>query len=573
MGSPATHAYGTPAHGNRAATRAALDVMLTDAAIGPSVAGRFLRPGTAGRVAAGLIRRPHRVARRVGGLGAELGRVALGSSEVAPARGDRRFGDPAWQQNRLFHALMQGYLATGGTVGGLIDEADLDWRSEQQAHFMFGNVMDAIAPTNFPLTNPQVLKETIDRGGENLLRGARRFLRDASRRRLPAMVDTSRFSVGGNLAVTEGSVVMHDEVFELIQYKPRAARVYERPLVIVPPTINKYYALDLAPGRSIVEYLLQMGHQVFVMSWRNPDVEQSHFDLDTYAQAVLDARSAAAQITRAAEVNLMAACSGGIITAGTLGHLAQEGRLGEVSSLTLLVCALDNAQAGTAGAFATREVAAAAVAESARRGYLDGGALANVFAWLRPNDLVWNYLVNNYLLGKEPPAFDILYWNQDTVRLSAGLHRDFVEMALENSLTRPGGMNVLGSGVDLAEVTVDNYIVAGSKDHIVPWRNTYRSTQLLGGDSRFVLSTSGHIQALINPPDPESRASYRVADSNPADAADWESHAATMKGSWWPDYAEWLATRSGELRAAPRSLGNRGHRAVAKAPGTYVMAS
>ena len=573
MSSPATAAQQAPARGSRAATRAALDVMLTDAAVGPSVAGRFLRPGTAGRVAAGLIRRPDRVARRVGGLGAELGRVALGSSEIGPERSDRRFADPAWGQNRAFRALMQGYLAMGGTISGLIDDADLDWRSEQQAHFMFGNVMDAIAPTNFPLTNPQVLKETIDRGGENLVKGGRRFLRDVSQRRLPAMVDTSRFTVGGNLAITEGSAVMHDEAFELIQYKPQAARVYERPLVIVPPTINKYYALDLAPGRSIVEYLLQMGHQVFMISWRNPDTGQSHFDLDTYAQAVLDARAVAAKITRSDEVNLMAACSGGIITSATLGHLAAEGRLGEVSSLTLLVCALDNAQAGTAGAFATREIAAAAVAESARRGYLDGAALANVFAWLRPNDLVWNYLVNNYLLGKEPPAFDILYWNQDTVRLSAGLHRDFVEMALENSLTHPGRMKVLGSGVDLAKVTLDNYIVSGSRDHIVPWRNTYRSTQLLGGDSRFVLSTSGHIQALINPPSPESRSSYRVADSNPADAADWESRAATMKGSWWPDHAEWLAGRSGELVAAPKSLGSRAHRALAKAPGTYVMAS
>jgi polyhydroxyalkanoate synthase len=573
MGSAATAAEEKTTPGTRAATRAALDVMLTDAAVGPGVAGRFLRPGTAGRIAAGLIRHPERVARRVGGLGAELGRVALGTCEIEPAKGDRRFGDPAWQQNRLFHALMQGYLAAGGTVDGLIEDAALDWRAEQQAHFMLGNVLDAVAPTNFPLTNPQVIKETVDRGGANLVKGGRRFLRDASKRRLPAMVDASRFSVGGNLAVTEGSVVAHDEVFELIQYKPATARVYERPLLIVPPTINKYYALDLAPGRSIVEYLLAQGHQVFMVSWRNPDVEQSYFDFDTYAHAVLDARSTAAQITGAEEVNLMAACSGGIITAGTLGHLAQEGKLGEVSSLTLLVCALDNAQAGTAGAFATREVAAAAVAESARRGYLDGGALANVFAWLRPNDLVWNYLVNNYLLGKEPPAFDILYWNQDTVRLSAGLHRDFVTMALENSMTRPGGMRVLGSGVDLAKVTVDNYIVAGSKDHIVPWRNTYRTTQLLGGSSRFVLSTSGHIQALINPPAAESRSSYRVADSYPESTEDWEQGAAAMQGSWWPDHAEWLASRSGELTAAPRSLGSRSHRAVAKAPGTYVMAS
>jgi polyhydroxyalkanoate synthase len=269
----------------------------------------------------------------------------------------------------------------------------------------------------------------------------------------------------------------------------------------------------------------------------------------------------------------MAACSGGIITAGALGHLADEGQLGHVSSLTLMVCALDNASSNTAEALASKPVAAAAVAESARRGYLDGEALANVFAWLRPNDLIWNYVINNYLLGKEPPAFDILYWNQDTVRMAAGQHRDFVNMALDNALARPGGMRVLGTDVDLGEVELDSYIVAGSNDHIVDWRNAYRSTQLLGGDSRFVLSTSGHIQALINPPSADSRSSYRVAPGNPPDVADWEAAALTHRGSWWPDYIAWLGTRSGELVPAPKKLGSRLHKAMAKAPGTYVMAA
>jgi polyhydroxyalkanoate synthase len=559
--------------GTRAATRAALDVMLTDAAVSPGVAGRFVRPTAAGKLAAGLTQHPRRVAGRLAGLGTELARVASGRSQVSPSKGDRRFGDAAWQGNALFRALMQSYLALGDTVDGLIGDAELDWRSEHQARFMVENLLDALAPTNFPATNPQVLKETIDRGGGNLVKGGQRLARDVVKRRLPAMVDTSRFSVGGNLALSEGSVVLHDEVFELIQYRPRTNEVYEKPLLIVPPTINKYYVLDLAPGRSLVEHLLDQGHQVFVMSWRNPDTAHAHFDFDTYAQSVLDARSAVADICKQGSVNLMAACSGGIITAGALGHLAEEGDLGDASSLTLLVCALDNEQAGTTGALATREVAAAAVAESARRGYLDGGALANVFAWLRPNDLIWNYLVNNYLLGKEPPAFDILYWNQDAVRLAAGLHRDFVRLALENALTRPGAFRVLGSDVDLGQVDVDSYIVAGSADHIVPWKNTYSSTQLLGGESRFVLSTSGHIQALINPPAPDSRSSFRVAEENPSDVADWEARAVMRRGSWWPDYVEWLGARSGASVAAPKALGNKAHKPVAKAPGTYVMAS
>jgi poly(3-hydroxyalkanoate) synthetase len=386
------------------------------------------------------------------------------------------------------------------------------------------------------------------------------------------MVDTSKFEVGGNLAVSEGSVVLHTEVFELIQYRPTTKQVYATPLLIVPPTINKYYVFDLAPERSIVEYLVAQGHQVFSISWRNPDTEHSHFDFDTYAQAVLEARETAAEIADATSVNVVAACSGGLITAGALGHLAAESKTGDVSSLTLMVCALDNARAGTVDAMASKPIAAAAIAESARRGYLDGEALASVFAWLRPNDLIWNYVINNYLLGKEPPAFDILYWNQDTVRLAAGLHRDFVMMALNNSLTKPGETRVLGSDVDLGEVELDTYIVAGSADHIVNWQNAYRSTQLLGGDCRFVLSTSGHIQALINPPAPDSRSSYRIAPANPTDAEEWEAAAVTHRGSWWSDYVAWLEPRSGERIPAPTKLGSRKHKAIAKAPGTYVMA-
>jgi polyhydroxyalkanoate synthase len=559
--------------GPRAAARAALDVMLTDAAVGQSRASRFLDPVSSVKLAGSLAGRPRAVARRVGALGSELVRVASGSSELAPPKRDRRFADPAWQESWLFRRLMRSYLALGGTVEALIDDAGLDWRAERQARFTLGNVLDAVSPTNFPLTNPAVLKETIDRGGANLVRGGRRLVRDVSKGRLPAMVDTSKFAVGDNLAVTPGSVVLRTDVFELIQYKPQTEQVYETPMLIVPPTINKYYVLDLAPGRSIVEYLVQQGHQVFMVSWRNPEREQGHFDFDTYADAVLEAGRAASEIAGDESVNVMAACSGGIITAGTLGHLVAEGRLGRASSLTLMVCAIDNKQAGTTAALATKEMAATAIAHSARKGYLEGEALASVFAWLRPNDLIWNYVINNYWLGKDPPAFDVLYWNQDAVRLAAGLHRDFVMLAMQNALTRAGAFTVLGSPVDLGEVAIDSYIVAGSADHIVPWRNAYASTQLLGGETRFVLSASGHIQALINPPSPDSRSSYQIADEHPADPAEWSERAVTKRGSWWTDYVEWLLIHSGPRKPAPKSLGNRRYKAQAKAPGTYVHAT
>jgi polyhydroxyalkanoate synthase subunit PhaC len=552
------------------AAQASLDVLLTDAADGGRP--RFVPVSAAVGTAAGLARRPDRAARRVGHLGAELARVAGGRSALSPGKRDRRFADPAWQSSWLFRRMVQTHLAVEDTVDGLITDADLDWRHERQARFAAGNVLDALAPSNFPWSNPMVLKASIDEGGMNLARGARHFLGDFPR--LPSTVDTSKFAVGENLALTAGSVVLRTDVFELIQYAPQTPRVREVPLLFVPPTINKYYVLDLAPDRSLVEWLVRQGQQVFVISWRNPDVEQGHFDLDTYVDAVLEAREAVATISGSPGVHINGACSGGILSASALGHLAAEGGLDGVASLTLMVTALDQARAGTPSAFANRETAAAAVAESARRGYLDGKALEGVFTWLRPNDLVWNYVVSNYLMGKQPPAFDVLFWNHDTVRLAAGLHRDFIRMGLENSLTRPGALEVLGTGIDLGAVDVDSYVVAGSTDHIIPWENAYQSTQLLGGTPRFVLSTSGHIQALVNPPAKEGgRASYRVADLHPASAEAWAQQAAQLPGSWWPDYDQWLAERSGGMKPAPKRLGKGRFKAQAKAPGTYVHAA
>ena len=309
-----------------------------------------------------------------------------------------------------------------------------------------------------------------------------------------------------------------------------------------------------------------------MISWRNPTEAHGHFDLDTYAQAVAETRAAVASISGRDAVHVAAACSGGIITAGLLGHLAASGRLADVASLTLMVCALDNARAGTVSTLTSRDLAAVAVAESARKGYLDGKALAGVFTWLRPNDLIWSYVVNNYLLGKAPPAFDVLYWNQDTVRLAAGLHRDLIRIALENSLVEADALEVIGSPVDLSRVDIDIYAVAGLSDHIVPWENAYRSPRLFGGRRRFVLSRSGHIQALVNPSGPDSRSSFRVAEDVPEDVEEFLAQAPKSPGSWWSDWDGWLAERSGELRQAPGTVGNGEFKAQAKAPGTYVLA-
>lgn len=550
---------------------AALDVLLTEAVAG----GRPGLPGigTSGRLVAGLARRPQRVVRRTAKVAAEQVRVLAGTSDLAPAKGDRRFADPAWTRNWALRRTMQNYLAWSAGMHGLVRDAELGWRDEARARFAVGQLVDAVAPTNVPWLNPTVLKESLDRGGENITRGGRRLVRDVAARRLPATVDTSRFEVGGNLAMSEGAIVHRTDLFELIQYAPRTDEVQRTPLLVVPPTINRYYVLDLAPGRSLVEHLVNHGLQVYVISWRNPERAEAHHDLDSYTAAVLEAREVVAQISGQERVGLKAVCSGGIVASCALAHLAATGRLQDsIAHVALLVCLLDTTRAGTSQAMVTREIAAAAVAESARRGYVDGESLARVFAWLRPNDLIWQYVVNNYYLGKPPPAFDVLFWNQDTVRMPAALHRDFLRIAMDNPLPEPGAMEVLGTPVDMTAVDVPAYVVGASTDHIVPWQNAYRSARLLSGETRFVLSASGHIQAIVNPPGPDSRSSFQATEDPPPDADAWAHEAPRHRGSWWEDYVAWTSERGEGMTAAPAVLGSDEHAAAGRAPGTYVHA-
>jgi polyhydroxyalkanoate synthase len=319
-----------------------------------------------------------------------------------------------------------------------------------------------------------------------------------------------------------------------------------------------------------VEYLVQHGQQVFVISWRNPDARHADWGLDTYVQAVLDALRAVERIGASDRTALVGFCSGGIVASITAAYLAGTGQPSRLAALGLGVTVLDNARAGVASALVDRRLAGAATAMSRRRGYLDGRALAEVFAWLRPGDLIWNYWVNNYLLGRKPPAFDILFWNADTTRMPARLHADFVDLAMKNHLVTPGALTALGVPVDLSKVDVDAYIIAGVADHLTPWQNCYRSTQLLGGRSRFVLSTSGHIAALVNPPG-NPKASYQTNNDNPADPRRWLEAAETRQGSWWPDLVAWLGERCGAEKPTPRRLGGRGLQPLVDAPGTYVF--
>jgi polyhydroxyalkanoate synthase len=550
---------------------APLDALLVDAALG--TARRFAPDVSTAKLAVGLARRPAVTLRRVGSLGAEVGRIAIGTSTLSPSKRDRRFVDAAWTENPLLRRLVQAYLAGGQTAGQLVGDAGLDWRDEQRMRFIADNLIEACAPSNVPLINPASAKAAIDSAGMNLLRGGSQLMRDlAASPRIPEMVDGSAFEVGRNIATTPGAVVLRTEVFELIQYAPQTEQVREVPLLLVPPTINKYYALDLAPGRSLVEFLVREGQQVFVMSWRNPDARHASWDFDTYVRSVLDAMDAVERITGVERTALTGICSGGILAAMTAAHLAATGRDDRLAALSLAVTVIDTARAGLASAVTNRPLAAAAKAQSRRRGYLDGRSLAEVFAWLRPGDLIWNYWVNNYLLGKKPPAFDILFWNSDTTRMTAGLHADFVDMAMDNLLTEAGGVTVMGVPIDLSRIDTDAYVVAGIADHITPWQNCYRTTQLVGGTTRFVLSTSGHIAALVNPPG-NPKASYQVNKANPADPADWLTTAETQQGTWWTDASGWLAERCGGQKPAPDRLGGGGLQALVDAPGTYVFDS
>jgi polyhydroxyalkanoate synthase len=549
---------------------APLDLLLISAT--RPFARRMMPDAAWARLGVSLAKQPGAVAGRVGALVRELGSVVAGRSNRAPARVDKRFTDPAWQSNPLLRRLIQAYLAAAETADELLADADLDWRDNDKMRFVADNLVALLAPSNNPLISPLGWKALIDTGGLSAIRGTRAFARDMlSKPRVPAMVEPDAFAVGETVAVSKGAVVLQTSVFELIQYAPQTAKVRTVPLLIVPPVINKFYILDIAPGRSMIEYFVAQGQQVFTISWRNPQARHRDWGFDTYGGAIVEAMDAVQNVAGTESVHLLGTCSGGIMAAMVAAHLAETGESDRIAGLAMAVTVLDQARAGLAPAMMSDRAAQAAIRVSARKGYLDGHALAEMFAWLRPTDLVWRYWVNNYVQGRPPAPFDVLFWNADTTRMAAALHRDFVLMGLNNALIAPGALSMLGSPVDLSKVTVDSYVVGGFSDHICSWQATYRSARLLGSkDNRYVLSTSGHIQALVNPPG-NPKASYRVGPVEAEDPAQWLESAEKLPDSWWLDFLHWLGERSGQEIDAPKILGGDGFPPLGPAPGSYVM--
>jgi polyhydroxyalkanoate synthase subunit PhaC len=549
---------------------APLDLLLTSSAVG--VADRLMPNTSWSRFALSLAKQPRTVGSRAAALGRELIAIAEGRSDLSPGKSDKRFADPAWRGNPLLHRTMQAYLATTDTVNQLFTDASLDWRDAERIRFVLDVLTEGLSPSNNPILSPLGWKALIDTGGQSAFRGMRHFVDDMlSAPRVPSMVDPDAFTLGETIATTPGSVVYRTEEFELIQYTPQTDEVYSVPLLMVPPVINKFYVMDIAPGRSMIEYFVRQGIQVFAISWRNPGVEQRNWGFDTYGQAILNAMESVEKITGSDRTHLQASCSGGILASMTAAHLNAIGEGERLAGLTLMVTVLDQRKAGFASAAIDEEAANIAVALSARKGYLDGRSLAEMFAWLRPTDLVWRYWVNNYLEGKSPAAFDVLFWNADTTRMAAALHRDMVMMGLHNSLVTPGEVSMLGTPVDLNQLTTDAYVVAGIADHISPWQACYRSARLLGvKNMRFVLSSSGHIASLVNPPG-NPRASYRVGDVDEPDPEFWTESAEHQTDSWWPDFVSWLGERSGNKKVAPEALGGAGMAPLEPAPGSYVL--
>ena len=502
----------------------------------------------------------------------EMGAILTGQSERAPKAGDRRFSDPAWKESGLHSGLLKAYLAWGDAVSGLVDKTSLSDVNKARAHLVTDILIDAVAPTNAMLTNPAAVRKFVDTGGRSLWDGLKNYLDDLTRNGgMPSMVDQSVFKVGENLATTPGAVVLRNELLELIQYAPTTPNVRKRPLVITPPQINKYYALDLSPDKSMVRFLLDSGIQVFCVSWRNPTAEHRDWGLDTYVAALDEAVDVARDVSGSDDISMMGSCSGGITSTAyfaTLGSAAQK----KIRNMVLAVCLLDpnTADESAFGCLMTPETMRAAKEASRLRGMVDGHELARMFAWMRPNDLIWNYWVNNYLLGNQPPAFDILFWNADTTRLPARLHGDYLDLYFTNPFVNAGKVTLNEKIIDMGKVEADCYVVAGVTDHITPWKGVHRTAQIMGKGTTFVLSNSGHLQSLLNPPT-NPKASFVIGPVNPSGPDAFLAAAEKRKGSWWLDWRDWLHARSGEEVAAPTSLGGERHPVLGAAPGTYVF--
>ena len=509
------------------------------------------------------------------------GLPALPPAPVQPIA-DRRFSAPAWTADPSAAYTAQMYLLNSRTLMQMADQVQGEEKTRQRIRFAVQQWIDMASPSNFLALNPEVRQKALETKGESLTLGLQHLWHDVRQGHM-SQTDESLFEVGRNVATSEGSVVFENELFQLLEYKPLTPKVFERPMLFVPPCINKFYILDLQPENSLIRHTVAQGHRVFVLSWRNADESIAQYTWDQYIEdAVIKAISVVQDITAAKTLNMLGFCVGGTILSTALAVLAARGEQ-PAASVTLLTTLLDFENTGVLDIFideAMVKMREDALGPDSPNGgnLLKGQELATTFSFLRPNDLVWNYLVGNYLKGETPPPFDLLYWNSDSTNLPGPMYCWYLRNTyLENNLKEPGKLTVCGEKVDLGSITAPAYIYASREDHIVPWEGAYRSTQLLKGPSgtrsksvRFVLGASGHIAGVINPPAKKKRSHWIGGSALPLEAATWFDKATEHPGSWWTDWCDWLASHAGKQIAAPKSPGNREHKIIEPAPGRYV---
>jgi polyhydroxyalkanoate synthase len=561
-----------------AASGPAEDERTIDNVLGQQVMGDF-RPsdlvGTAGTVVRGAITQPAAVARASLGFLAELGLLAAGEDHLEPEPSDRRFQDDAWSDSTIYATVLQSYLAFCRSLDRYAERASDDPRQSERIGFLMSQIADAVAPTNFLLGNPVALRTAVQSRGMSLLKGARNLAGDVVKRRpIPAQVDSSAFEVGGNLAVTPGHVVLRTEMFELIQYAPQTPQVHALPIVIVPSIVNKFYVFDLAPGRSVVEYFVRAGLTVFMIAWRNPQPRHDRWGMAEYQDAIEAAIDATTSIRGVRKVNVWAVCGAGPVAVSLAGHYAAQRRR-RINSLLLFVAPLDMkamSDAPNIGAFIDRDSPAVPepVERQLRKRRITARDFTVLFAMLRANDLIWNYWVSNYLLGKTPSAFDVLYWNADATGMTAQFNRDFAEFADDNPLVNTGELQVRGTPIaDLSKLGFDSYVIGARNDHLCIWQSVYRTAQLLSPRSQFILGNSGHIQTIVCPPG-HRKASFSINPDLSGTADEWLAGSERHEGSWWEHGVAWSTARSGALVDAPDTPGSEGFPVLGEAPGTYV---
>jgi polyhydroxyalkanoate synthase len=541
---------------------------------GQNIMGDF-RPsdlfGTAGSLTGWALTHPFELAKASLGFWGELGKIAAGQSKHTVEPGDRRFSDPAWKESSLYSGLLQGYLALRQSMDKYAADSNLD----ERAHFLLDQVGDALAPSNFLLGNPAALRRLKETRGLSLARGAKNLINDVRKRRpIPSQVDETAFKVGENLAMTPGSVVLRTEMFELIQYAPQTEQVHQRPVLVVPSIVNKYYVFDLAPKRSILEYYVQKGMTVFVVVWRNPQPRHDRWGMSDYQDAVDTAVDAACSITHSEDVNLWAVCGAGPVAVSLAGYYAAKATR-KINSLLLVVSPLDMhsmAEAPTIGAFVDPQEGPtnSPIKKALRNKRISATEFTLLFAMLRANELIWNYWVSNYLMGETPSAFDVLYWNGDGTGMTAQFNHDFSEFVGSNPFVTAGAMKVRDTPIsDLADLGIDSYVLGAKNDHLCIWQSVYRSAQMLGSRSQFVLGNSGHIQTIVCPPG-NPKASFSTNEDLSGTPDEWMKGATRHSGSWWDHGVAWTAEHAGSMVPAPTAQGNEKYPVLCAAPGTYV---